>query len=173
MGRARFQSSPLAARWRETRMGERLRGKRVLIYGGGTGIGLGCATAMMLEGASMFLSGRRADVLDKAVIKLSNLGCVGSEAGDAISVKEVQQVTAKAAAFLGGIDTIVVSAGAGGVTPVLSTEPDEFQRIIDSNLRLFFLTVRYGAEHLLAAGKGSIIAISSTYGIVGRAERVA
>ena len=79
----------------------------------------------------------------------------------------------KAAAFLGGMDTIVVSAGAGGVTPILSTEPEEFQRIIDNNLRPFFLAVRYGAEHLLAAGKGSIIAVSSTFGLVGRSERVA
>jgi NAD(P)-dependent dehydrogenase (short-subunit alcohol dehydrogenase family) len=154
-------------------MGERLRGKRVLIYGGGTGIGLGCARAMMQEGASIFLSGRRAEVLQEAVTQLSNLGRAGFEAGDAISVNDVQRVTAKAALFLGGIDTIVVSAGAGGVTPIFSTDPDEFQRIIDNNLRLFFLTIRYGCEHLLAAGRGSIIAISSTYGIVGRAERVA
>lgn len=154
-------------------MGERLRGKRVLIYGGGTGIGLGCATSMMHEGASMFLSGRRAAVLEKALAKLSGIGPVGAEAGDATSVQDVQRVTAKAASFLGGIDTIIVSAGAGGVTPIFTTEPEEFQRIIDNNLRLFFLTVRYGAEHLLTSGKGSIIAISSTYGLVGRAERVA
>jgi NAD(P)-dependent dehydrogenase (short-subunit alcohol dehydrogenase family) len=88
-------------------------------------------------------------------------------------VQDVQRVTAKAASFLGGIDTIIVSAGAGGVTPIFTTEPEEFQRIIDNNLRLFFLAVRYGAEHLLTSGKGSIIAISSTYGLVGRAERVA
>jgi NAD(P)-dependent dehydrogenase (short-subunit alcohol dehydrogenase family) len=154
-------------------MGERLRGKRVLIYGGGTGIGLGCAVAMMQEGASMFLSGRRASVLEKASARVSDLGRVGAQAGDATSVEDVQRVTASAAAFLGGIDTIVISAGAGGVTPILSTEPDEFQRIIDNNLRPLFLAVRYGAEHLLAAGQGSIIAVSSTFGLVGRAERVA
>jgi len=154
-------------------MGERLQGKRVLVYGGGTGIGLGCAEAMMREGASMFLSSRRAAVLEKASAQLSVLGPVGVEAGDATSVEDVQRITGKAASFLGGIDTIVVSAGAGGVTPIFSTEPDEFQRIIDNNLRLLFLAVRYGAEHLLAAGNGSIIAISSTFGLVGRAERVA
>jgi NAD(P)-dependent dehydrogenase (short-subunit alcohol dehydrogenase family) len=154
-------------------MAQRLNGKRVLIYGGGTGIGLGCAHAMMQEGACMFISGRRRPVLDKAAAKLSALGPIATEAGDATSVQDVQRVTAKAADFLRGIDTLVVSAGAGGVTPIFSTEPDEFQRIIDNNIRLFFLTVRYGLEHLLKAGKGSIIAISSTFGLVGRAERVA
>jgi len=154
-------------------MADRLHDKRVLIYGGGTGIGLGCAEAMIREGASVFLSGRRAGILEKAIARLSSLGRVGAEAGDATSVEDVQRVTAMAAVFLGGIDTIVVSAGAGGVTPILSTEPDEFQRIIDNNLRPFFLAVRYGAEHLLAAGTGSVIAISSTFGLVGRPQRVA
>ena len=99
-------------------MADRLKGKRVLIYGGGTGIGLGCAEAMMGEGASLFLSGRRAGVLEKAVVRLSSLGRVGADAGDATSVEDVQRVTGKAATFLRGIDTIVVSAGAGGVTPI-------------------------------------------------------
>ena len=65
---------------------------------------------------------------------------------------------------MGGLDTIVVSAGAGGRTPIFDTDPDEFQRIIDHNLRPAFLAMRYGAEHLVAA-KASVIVISSTYGL--------
>jgi NAD(P)-dependent dehydrogenase (short-subunit alcohol dehydrogenase family) len=76
-------------------------------------------------------------------------------------------------AFLGGIDTVVISAGAGGRTPCLNTPPEEFQRIIDNNLRPLFLAVRYAGAHLIAAGRGSVIAISSTYGLVGHKERVA
>ena len=45
----------------------------------------------------------------------------------------------EAARFMGGIDTIVVSAGAGGRTPVFDTEPEEFQRIMDHTLRPAFL----------------------------------
>ncbi len=70
-----------------------------------------------------------------------------------------------------GIDTIVVSAGAGGRTPIADADPDEFQRIVDHTLRPAFLAMRYGAEHLLRAGKASVIIISSTYGLVGQRER--
>ena len=74
---------------------------------------------------------------------------------------------------MGGIDTIVVSAGAGGRTSVFDTEPAEFQRIVDHTLRPAFLTVRYASADLVAAGKGSVIIISSMLGLVGQKERVA
>lgn len=154
-------------------MAGRLTGKRALIYGGGTGIGLACAEAMLAEGAALFLSGRRPDVLAAAALNLAPHGRVDVEPGDATEVADVERVTARAAAFLGGIDTILISAGAGGPTPILDTAPEEFQRIIDSNLRPLFLAVRMGAQHLLAAGSGSVIAISSMYGLVGQKERVA
>lgn len=151
----------------------RVAGKRALIYGGGSGIGLGCAEALAREGASVFLSGRRAGVLDEARASLSIHGKASCEAGDATVVADVQRVTAKAVDFLGGLDTIVISTGTGGVTPITATEPDEFQRIIDQNLRPVFLAARYGVEHLLRAGSGSIIVIASMYGLVGQKERVA
>jgi NAD(P)-dependent dehydrogenase (short-subunit alcohol dehydrogenase family) len=88
-------------------------------------------------------------------------------------VADVQRVTEAASAFMGGLDTLVISAGAGGRTPIFDTEPDEFQRIMDNTLRPVFLAVRFAASHLLAAGKASVIAISSTYGLVGHRERVA
>ncbi len=151
----------------------RLEGKRALVYGGGTGIGLACAEAMAREGAATFISSRRAEVLREATAKLSTLGKAGFEAGDATSAEDVQRVTAAASRFMGGIDTIVVSAGAGGRTSVFDTEPAEFQRIVDHTLRPAFLTVRYAAADLLTAGAGSVIIVSSMLGLVGQRERLA
>jgi NAD(P)-dependent dehydrogenase (short-subunit alcohol dehydrogenase family) len=151
----------------------RLVGKRALVYGGGTGIGFACAQAMVREGATIFISSRREEVLRKAVAQLSPNGCAGYCAGDATIAADVERVTAAAASFLGGIDTIVISSGAGGRTPAVEASPDEFQRIIDGNLRPLFLAVRYAAAHLLAAGSASVIAIGSMYGLVGQRERVA
>jgi NAD(P)-dependent dehydrogenase (short-subunit alcohol dehydrogenase family) len=152
---------------------KRLEGKRALIYGGGTGIGLAIAEAMAREGAAVFISSRRESVLAEAVDRLAKLGRAGFAAGDATSVDDVQRVTAAADAFLGGIDTLVVSAGAGGRTSIFDTEPDEFQRIMDQTLRPAFLSVRYACPQLLAAGKASVIVISSTFGLVGVPERLA
>lgn len=154
-------------------MSGRLNGKKCLVYGGGTGIGLACAEAFVGEGAAVFVSGRRESVLREAADRLAQKGRAAFEAGDATVAGDVERVTAKAAGFLGGLDTIVVSAGAGGRTPILDTPPEEFQRIIDHTLRPLFLAVRLAGHHLLAAGRGSVIAISSMYGIVGQKERVA
>jgi NAD(P)-dependent dehydrogenase (short-subunit alcohol dehydrogenase family) len=155
-------------------MAGRLANKRALVYGGGTGIGFACAQAMAEEGAAVFLSGRRQGVLRDSVAKLTAQGFkAGQAAGDATKVEDVQRVTADAVRFLGGLDTLVVSAGAGGRTSVFDTEPEEFQRIMDNTLRPVFLAVRYGVSHLLAAGQASVILISSTFGLVGVRERLA
>jgi NAD(P)-dependent dehydrogenase (short-subunit alcohol dehydrogenase family) len=65
----------------------------------------------------------------------------------------------------------VVSAGAGGRTPIFDTPVEEFQHIIDQSLLPPFLAMRFGAEHLLTAGAASVIVISSMYGLVGQKER--
>lgn len=151
----------------------RLEGKKALVYGGGTGIGLAIAQALIQEGSSVFLSGRRKNVLDDAVAQLKRIGKAGCSAGDASVKEDVQRVTTEACEFLGGLDTLVMSAGAAGRTSIFDTEPEEFQRIMDHTLMPAFLSVRYAATHLLAAGNASVIIISSTFGLVGRAERVA
>lgn len=149
----------------------RLANKRALVYGGGTGIGLACAEAMAREGAAIFLSGRREGVLREAAQLLAAHGKAGFAPGNATIAADVQHVTEAAVRFMGGIDTIVVSAGAGGRTPIFDTPVEEFQRIIDHSLLPSFLAMRYGAEHLIAAGKASVIVISSMYGLVGQKER--
>jgi NAD(P)-dependent dehydrogenase (short-subunit alcohol dehydrogenase family) len=154
-------------------VGERLKNKKALVYGGGSGIGLACAEAMVREGASVFISSRREKVLSEAVKSLGVLGRAGYEAGDATSVDDVRRVTASAVGFLGGLDTLLVSSGAGGRTPIFDTDPDEFQRIMDHNMRPAFLALRFGVAHLMAAQPASVIIISSTYGLVGHKERAA
>jgi NAD(P)-dependent dehydrogenase (short-subunit alcohol dehydrogenase family) len=150
----------------------RLQGKKALIYGGGTGIGLACAEAMIHEGAAVFVSGRREGVLAAAHGKLAKLGKAGYAAGDATLAEDVQRVTAIAADFMGGLDTIVVSAGAGGRTSIFDTPVEEFKRITDHSLLPPFLAMRFGAEHLLKAHGASVIVISSMFGLTGQKERV-
>lgn len=90
-------------------MGEWLRGKRALVYGGGTGIGFACAEAMVREGAAVVVSSRRSAVLERAVERLRAHGEAGYEAGYATQVADVRRVSRSAVRFMGGLDTIVVS----------------------------------------------------------------
>src|SRR5262245_11282650 len=99
--------SPCSAKSeQELRVGNRLAGKKALVYGGGTGIGLACAEAMAREGATVFISGRREGVIRDAVEGLKAHGKAGFAAGDATVAADVQRVTASAVQFMGGLDTI-------------------------------------------------------------------
>ncbi len=151
----------------------RLQGKRALVIGGGTGIGLACAEAMLGDGASAMISGRREHVLAEAAGKLSSRGPVFWSAGDGGRAEDVERVVAEAVARMGGLDTVVISAGTSGRTPITTTEPADFERIFDHNVMPVFLACRYASPHLVANGSGSLIAISSMYGLVGQYERVA
>ena len=121
-----------------------------LVYGGGTGIGLACAMALAEEGARVFISGRREAVLKDAVQQIKDQAGAGYAAGDAAVVADVERVTSAAAKHMGGIDTIVISAGAGGPTSIFDTSPEEFQRIMDQNVRPVFLATRLGIDHTLS-----------------------
>ena len=150
--------------------GGRVSNKRCLVWGGGTGIGRAGAEALLRDGAAVFLAGRRGAVVAQAA---AALGAAGHAAGDATLDADVARVTAQAAQAMGGIDTLLISAGQGGVTPTGATSEATFQSIIDQNLRPVFLAVHHALPHLRHAGQGAIIAISSMYGLVGQRERLA
>jgi len=147
-----------------------LAGKRALIYGGATGIGFGCAEALAREGAQVFLSGRRENRLREAAGKLAALGYA---AGDATQEADVARVTAAAAEAMGGLDSLVISAGIGGVASIEDETLEAFRRITEGNLLPHFLASRAAIPHLRASRGGAIIAIASVLGLVGTRRRLA
>src|SRR5258708_387689 len=147
-------------------------GRRTLVLGGGTGIGLACARALRANGGRVFLWGRGEGPLVTAAARLSPAE-VGYATGDATDEEDVKRVVAEALEFLGTLDTVVVSAGACGVTGVVDTTLAEFSRIVNGNLFPMFLAIRHTAPHLMQSQRGSFIAISSMYGLVGQPERTA
>jgi len=154
-------------------MSKPLTGKRALIYGGGTGIGFGCAQAFLEAGASVFLSGRRRDKLEEAKAKLSGLGKVGLQEGDAGAEGDVVRVTTAAAQFLGGIDTLMVSAGRSHIGSIMACEPADFDDVIRTNIRAPFLAARAAVPHLVSAAPASIILLASVVATAAMKDRVA
>ena len=154
-------------------MGDRLAGKRILVYGGATGIGFGCAEAMARKGARLFISSRREHRLREAVAKLEAHGPASFAAGDATQEGDVTRVTAAAIESLGGLDAILVSAGAAAVASIEQETLAGFHRILDANLTATFLATRAAVPHLKASGGGAIIAMASVLGLVGTRRRVA
>src|SRR4051812_37212090 len=143
-----------------------LAGTSTLLTGGGSGIGLGCARALVRDGGSVTLMGRTEARLVAAADDLrsaapSNDATVTIAVGDASSEDDVVAAVAVARQATGGLDGCVASAGTGGLGPVIALPLDEWNRVIVTNLTGTFLTMKHACAAMAASGGGSFVAISS------------
>lgn len=147
----------------------RLDGRRALVTGASSGIGLGCAVAMAEAGAHTVLAARRKPELDQAVEAIREAG--GSAEAAVLDVADIDAVEQVVTEF-GPFDVMVNSAGVARHTPTVETTPEDFDSVSNLNLKgAYFLTQKV-AKGLIAEGKpGSLINISSQMGHVGGQER--
>jgi NAD(P)-dependent dehydrogenase (short-subunit alcohol dehydrogenase family) len=146
------------------RGGRRLSGRRALVTGASSGIGREVAVMFAAQGAAVGVAGRDAprvrrtcdEVTDAGGTAVAIVGDVGTEDGAAA-------VVAAAVSGLGGLDTLVHSAGIDATDwrPVHEWDVARFDEILATNLRGAFLISRAAIPHLLAAGGGAIVHISS------------
>lgn len=146
-------------------------GRRALIVGGGTGLGLAGSLALAARGWRVFLTGRRADRLEQAQA-LHPAGQCHWSAGDATSPDDVQRVVQDCVAALGGLDALVISAGQGGVGSVLQADLADFERVMRASVWPVFLYAQATVPHFGPQG-GAICAIASVTASVPQLERVA
>ena len=144
-----------------------LAGNVALITGGGSGIGLGCARALVKDGATVVLAARNTDRLQNAATELRALGGGGvhTVACDVTSEDSVQAACA-AAQDIGSLTMVVANAGFGTGGPIHLTNLDDWNAILATNLTGAFLTIKHAVPHLAANGGGSIVAVSSIAGPV-------
>jgi 2-deoxy-D-gluconate 3-dehydrogenase len=147
----------------------RLDGKRALVAGASRGIGLGCAVALAEQGAHVVCAARGAEQLNEAVAAINADGFSAAaaqlDAGDPDAVKEFFDTQEP-------FEVIVNSAGIARHARALDTPMDDYQAVMDINVRGAFLLSTEGARAMINAGKpGSIINISSQMGHVGGQER--
>jgi len=144
-----------------------LTGKRALVTGGATGLGLGCAVALAQAGACVVVAARRFDVVMEAVTALRAQGWQAE--GLALDLTDLAAVGAATAA---PYDIVVNSAGLARHAPAMETDPADFDAVMDINVKGAYFLSSYAAKAMIAAGKpGSIIHISSQMGHVGGLER--
>ena len=144
----------------------RFAGRRAVITGGASGIGLGIATRLAREGASVCLWDANGESLAAA------RAAVGPDAMTAVvDVTDWSAVDAAAIAVrerLGGLDVLVCSAGITGPNVPLADYPVEAWRgVIDVNINGVFHCCRAAAPHMLAGGYGRIVNIASVAGKEG------
>ncbi|MCM8557267.1 SDR family oxidoreductase [Sphingomicrobium sediminis] len=137
-------------------MGGRFEGKRVLITGGTSGIGLATAKRIVEEGGEVGVTGTSQDNLDRAGRELPPTSLVlRNDAGDPDAVAELK----KAAEKMGQIDALYLNAGYGGQTPIGDTSAEEFDQMMNVNVRGPVLQMNALAP--LVKDGGSILMTSS------------
>jgi NAD(P)-dependent dehydrogenase (short-subunit alcohol dehydrogenase family) len=140
------------------------QGRVAFVTGGGTGIGLACARAIVSGGGRVMLAGRREDVVRGAARSLGaedRADAVACDVGDEASVERAVAATLDR---FGGLQLAVNSAGTGTVGSVLNSSSQDFSRILDTNLTGVFRCLRAEARAMKAAGGGSIVNVSSIAG---------
>lgn len=147
-----------------------LNGRAALVTGGGSGIGLACARALVRDGATVTIAGRSEDRLAGAVEELeasaAGEASVHAVSCDVTDEDSVAAAVATAAAPLEGLHLAVASAGTGAASPLVRTTLDDWNAVLATNLTGVFLTVKHAARAIGRSGGGSIVTISSLAGHV-------
>ena len=146
----------------------KLEGKRVLITGGSSGIGLATAEAMVAAGARVFITGRRADVLAAALEQLlESGGDVGAVVAD-VATEEGRATTLQAAVdFLGGLDVLVNNAGGVRAGRLEDIAEAEIRAMIEVDLVAPILLTRAALDDLHASDEGLVVNITSGIALIG------
>jgi len=137
-----------------------LDARRVLITGGGTGVGADLARGFAAAGADVVVVGRRRESLDAVAATDPHITPI---AADVTDEGDVVRVFAEA----GSIDIVVANAGAGESAPLTRTDLDMWQRMLAVNATGVFLTLREGLRQLEGRGWGRLITVASTAGLKG------
>jgi NAD(P)-dependent dehydrogenase (short-subunit alcohol dehydrogenase family) len=142
-----------------------VKDKVAVVTGGTKGIGAAIARALLSEGAKVFICGRDSSLLASALEKLSPHGEVKGITCDVAVKSEVEAMLDECRRAFGGVDILINNAGVGifGKT-VEEITPEEFSRVINTNLYGVFCCCHYAIPLMKERGGGYIINISSLAG---------
>jgi NAD(P)-dependent dehydrogenase (short-subunit alcohol dehydrogenase family) len=138
-------------------------GRSVLITGGGTGIGKGCALHFLERGATVTIAGPDGDVLESAASELSQVTGRTEVRTALCDVTEEEQVrhAVAAACDAGGLDVLVANAGTGWPGPVQLLDKAQWHIAYDVNVVGTALCIKHATPAMRARGRGAVVAISS------------
>ncbi len=144
----------------------RLDGKIAIVTGSSSGIGKAIALRFAEEGARLVLAARRFQLLEQLA------SCIRERGGEALTVQtdvrdepQVERLITGAIQHFGRLDILVNNAGIGGGGRLGDTRTERFDDVINTNLRGTFFCCRAGFRHMMKAGGGHILNMSSVAGV--------
>ena len=144
---------------------KKLRGRAVLITGGGAGIGKACAAR---DGAAVTIAGRTAASLERAATEIAAQarqgGSVTTMVADVTDEDSVRALLARAAEPASGLHGVVANAGGGMLMGYAEVDTDEFKRVLDLNVLGAMLCIKHSLPLMIAGGGGSFVGMSSLAG---------
>lgn len=143
-----------------------LDGKTAIVTGGGRGIGWGVTKLFASEGATVVMMGRDPRTLSAAEKGIAESGgkAVGIS-GNISKSADVERLMEYTAKEHGGIDILVANAGINPVTPFLEISEEEWDEVVDTNLKGTFLCVQRAARRMVSQPTGGrIVVVSSVDG---------
>ncbi|MGH2907452.1 MAG: SDR family NAD(P)-dependent oxidoreductase [Solirubrobacterales bacterium] len=157
-------------------MGERLDGTVALVTGASSGIGEATALALVEHGAAVALAARRKDRLDSLVERIEAAG--GKALAIETDVTDRAQATAaveQTVGELGRLDTLFNNAGVMLLGPIEDAPVEEWDRMVDLNLKGLLYTAHAALPHLLVAAESEprrVADLVNTSSVAGRVARV-
>ncbi len=144
----------------------RFEGKVALVTGASSQRGIGRATALALarEGAKVTITDIVAENVERVAAELNEISEAIGEVADVRDKQQMAQVVRKTVETFGGLDILVNNAGLTRPTRFLDISEDEYDLVLDVNLKGTFLTSQAAVPALLARGGGVIVSLSSVSG---------
>ena len=151
----------------------RLDGRVAVVTGASRGLGAAMAIALAEAGADLVLAARSASDVEKVAAEVRRLGRRALAIPADVTVRaDVERMAAEALRAFGALHVLVNNAGVGSDTAFLDLGDDDWDRVLDTNLRAAYLCTHVVGRHLVERRRGKIINIASVAGLVGRSRMV-
>ena len=144
-----------------------LDNKVAIVTGAGRGIGKAIAVSFAAAGAKVVCTARSKDEINAVAQQIDGLAVPC----DMVDEQQIRELIDATVSELGPIDILVNNAGAVARLPVHELPTEEWDNVLNVNLRGVFLCTKYALPSMLEQGSGCIINISSGAGVVGPANR--
>jgi len=146
----------------------RLDGKVAVVTGGGRGIGKGAALALAEAGADVVLASRNGANLERVAEEIRGFGRQALAVPTDVSRSEdIDAMVGRAVETFGKVDVLVNNAGMNVRVPAIEYREEDWDRVLNVNLKAVFLCCQAAGRHMMQQGSGKIINIASMTSVIG------